>query len=124
MCHYHRLLYSFLQLMSCNTNGLWCLNTSYGSPFTYLSIKESVFLGFPGNSADKESAYNSGDSGLGGSHGERNSYLLQYPGLENSTGWIVHGVAKSQTRLSLWNNNGGLWTQKTLILKLKFELCF
>ena len=25
---------------------------------------------------------------------------LQYPGLENSMDWIVHGVAKSQTRLS------------------------
>ena len=37
---------------------------------------------------------------------------------------IVHGVAKSQTQLSLWNNNGGLWRQKTLILRPKFELCF
>ena len=49
--------------MSYNINGLWCLNISYGSPFTYLSIKESVFLGFPGSSADKESACNSGDPG-------------------------------------------------------------
>ena len=33
--------------------------------------------------------------------GERNGYPLQYSGLENSMDWIVHGVAKTQTRLSL-----------------------
>ena len=38
--------------------------------------------------------------GLGLSSGEGNSYPLQYSGLENSTDCIVHGVAKSQTRLS------------------------
>ena len=38
--------------------------------------------------------------GLGRSPGEGNSYLLQYSGLENSMDYIVHGVAKSQTRLS------------------------
>ena len=37
---------------------------------------------------------------LGRSPGERNGYQLQYSGLENSTGCIVHGVAKSRTRLS------------------------
>ena len=38
--------------------------------------------------------------GLGRSPGEGKGYPLQYFGLENSMGYIVHGVAKSQTRLS------------------------
>ena len=60
--------------------------------------------GFPGGSAGKESAYNAGDlgsiPGLGRSLGEESGYPLQYSGLENSRGCIVHGVAKSQIRLS------------------------
>ena len=47
-----------------------------------------VFLGFPGGSAGKESAYNAGDQGsipgLRRSPGEGKGYLLQYSGLENS----------------------------------------
>ena len=58
----------------------------------------------PGVSAGKESACRAGDlgsiPGLGQSPGERNSYPLQYSGLENSMDCIVHGVAKSQTQLS------------------------
>ena len=38
--------------------------------------------------------------GLGRSHGEGKGYPLQYSGLENTMDGIVHGVAKSQTRLS------------------------
>ena len=34
-----------------------------------------------------------------GWQGEGKGYLLQYSSLENSTDCIVHGVAKSQTRL-------------------------
>ena len=57
----------------------------------------------------KESACNSGElgsiPGLGRSPGEWNGYSLQYSWLENSMdrgAWraTVHGVAKSQTRLS------------------------
>ena len=63
-----------------------------------------MFLGFPGDSAGKESACNAGDlgviPGLGRSPGEGNSYPLQYSGLENSMDCIVHGVAKSWTQLS------------------------
>ena len=63
-----------------------------------------MFLGFPGDSAGKESACNAGDlgviPGLGRSPGEGNSYPLQYSGLENSMDSIVHGVAKSWTRLN------------------------
>ena len=57
-----------------------------------------VSLGFPCGSAGKESACNWGDlgsiPGLGRSPGERKGYPLQYSGLD------VHGVARSQTRLS------------------------
>ena len=38
--------------------------------------------------------------GLGRSPGEGNGSPLQYSGLENSMDFIVHGVAKSQIRLS------------------------
>ena len=55
-------------------------------------------------SAGKESACNSGDwgliPGLGRSPGEGKGYPLQYSGLEDSMDCIVHGVAKSWTRLS------------------------
>ena len=34
--------------------------------------------------------------------GEGKGYLLQYSGLENSMDCVVHGVAKSRTRLSKW----------------------
>ena len=51
----------------------------------------------------KESC-NAGDlgsvPGLGRSPGEGNGYQLQYSGLKNSMDYIVHGVEKSQTRLS------------------------
>ena len=38
--------------------------------------------------------------GLGRSPREGNSYPLKYSGLENFMGCIVHGAAKSQTRLN------------------------
>ena len=64
-----------------------------------------VFLGFPCGSAGKESTCNVGDPGsipgLGRSPGEGKGYPLQYPGLENSMDYLVHGVAKSRTKLSL-----------------------
>ena len=60
---------------------------------------------FPGGLAGKEPTCNVGDlgliPGLGISPGEGNGYPLQYSGLENSKDCIVHGVAKSQTGLSL-----------------------
>ena len=63
-----------------------------------------VFLGFPGGSAGKDSACNVGypDSipGLRRSPEEGTGYPLQYSGLENAMDCIVHGVAKSWTRLS------------------------
>ena len=60
----------------------------------------------PCSSDGKESTCNVGDLGLipelGRSNGEGKVcilYSLQYSGLENSMDCIVHGVAKSQTRL-------------------------
>ena len=38
--------------------------------------------------------------GLGRSPGEGKGHPLQYSGLENSMDCVVHGVAKSRTRLS------------------------
>ena len=66
-------------------------------------------LGFPGGSEGKASACNAGDlgsiPGLGRSPREENGNPLQYSCLENpmdrGAWWAsVHGVAKSQTRLS------------------------
>ena len=66
-------------------------------------------MDFPGGSEDKASACNAGDlgsiPGLGRSPGEGIGNLLQYSCLGNSMdrgAWwaIIHGVAKSQTRLS------------------------
>ena len=66
-------------------------------------------MGFPGGSDSKWSACNAGDLGSiprsGRSPGEGNGNPLQYSCLENSMdggAWwaIVHGVTKSQTRLS------------------------
>ena len=65
-------------------------------------------LVFPGSSDSKESACNAGDlgsiPGSGRSPGEGNGNPLQYSCLENSMDRttrqvIVHGVAKSRTRL-------------------------
>ena len=66
--------------------------------------------GLPGGSDGKESTCNVGDldliPGLGRSPGEGNHYPLQYSGLENSMDCIVHGVTKSQTRLSIFHFQG------------------
>ena len=57
----------------------------------------------PCGSASKESACNVGDlgsiPGLGRSPGEGKGYPPQYSGLQNSMDCIVHGIAKSPTRL-------------------------
>ena len=61
-------------------------------------------MGFACGSGGKESTCNAGDlgliPGLGRSPGEGKGYPLQSGGLENSMDYIVHGVAKSWTRLN------------------------
>ena len=75
------------------------------TPVQFLGQGDStpVFLDFPCGSAGKESTCSAGDQGpipgLGRPPGEGKGYPLQYSGLENSMNSIVHGVAKSQTRL-------------------------
>ena len=72
-------------------------------------------MDFPGGSDGKASAYNAGDPGsmpgLGRSPGEGNGNPLQYSCLENrmdGEAWLatVHGVTKSQTRLSNFTFTG------------------
>ena len=57
----------------------------------------------------KESACNVGDvgsiPGLERSPGEGKGYPFQYSCLENSMDYTVHGVTKSQTRLSDFHNS-------------------
>ena len=61
--------------------------------------------GFPGGSAGKESACNAGDlgliSGLGRCPGEGNGNPLQYSGLENPMGCMVHKELDMTGQLSL-----------------------
>ena len=63
-----------------------------------------IWVGFPESSVGRKSTCNAGDlsliPGSGRSTGEGTDYPPQYSGLENSMDCIVHGVAKSQTRLS------------------------
>ena len=70
---------------------------------------KDIYMGFPGVSDGKESACNAGDAasipGLKRSPGGGNGNPLQYTCLENpmdrgAWGATVHGVTKSQTRLS------------------------
>ena len=68
-----------------------------------MAVKKSC-AGLPRWLRGKESAYGAGDPGsipeTVRSPGEGIGYPLQYSGLENSMDCIVHGVAKSRTRLS------------------------
>ena len=61
-------------------------------------------MDFPGGSTGKESSHSVKDLGsiprLGRSLGKGKGNPLQYSDLENSMDRIVHGVAKSWTRLS------------------------
>ena len=87
-----------------------CFCTLFFSLLLALSVQNFYLmlllylLGFLGGSAGKESACNTGDlgliPGLGTSPGEEKGYPLHYSDLENSMDCIVHGVAKSWTRLS------------------------
>ena len=79
------------------------------SDFHSLGLNSGFSLDFPGGSDGKVSVYNAGDlgsiPGSGRFPGKRNGNPLQYS-CPKSHGWrslvqaTVHGVAKSQTRLS------------------------
>ena len=72
-------------------------------PWRRDGLLTQVFLGFPCDSAGKESTCSAGDlgsiPGLVKCPGEGNGSPLQYSGLENSMEGIVHGVAKGQIQL-------------------------
>ena len=90
------------------------MNLFLGSLFCSIGLwncfyTNSILLWFPEVSDDKESAFNAEDPGLtpesGRSPGEGNGNPIQYFHLENSMdreGWwaTVHGITRSQTRLS------------------------
>ena len=63
-------------------------------------ITHSSILGLPLWLSWERVCLQSERPGLGRFSGEGKGYPLQYSGLENSMDCIVHGVAKSQTRLS------------------------
>ena len=90
--------------------------------------KNSLFIkffspGFPGGSADKNSACNAGDlssiPGLGRSAGEAYGNPLQYSCQENSMDY--HGVAESQTGLSDFHFHFHFLCQIRVVLSL--HLC-
>ena len=64
----------------------------------------NLLFGLPCGQAGKESACSAGGMGLvpgsGKFPGEGNGYPLQYSSLENSMDYIIHGIAKSRTRLN------------------------
>ena len=102
------------------STNVWALNTSHlilwtGFPthiynLPILQVRHwwsknlSHLSNIPCGSASKESTYNVEDQDsitwLGRPPREGKGYPLQYSGLENSTDCTVHGVTKSQTRLS------------------------
>ena len=80
----------------------------------------------PCGSAGKESACNAGDlgfiPGLGRSPGEGKDCRLQHSVLENSKDSIVHGVAKSQTRLSDFHSLRGMGTAERYEVGIRISL--
>ena len=77
-----------------------------------------IYLGFPGSSAGKESAWNAGDlgsvTGSGTSPGGGHGNLLQYSCLENPRdrgAWraAVYGVAQSWTQLKRLSSSSNHW---------------
>ena len=105
--------YSFLILkrLDSQQRGNMCYTQCYSKEiwnFKFLVVLDHFYLKFllylPFWLCWYKSACNAIDlgliPGLGRCPGEGNGYPLQYSGLENSIDCIVHGVTKSQTRLS------------------------
>ena len=87
-------------------------------------------LGFPCSSVGKESACNAGDSGLipglGRSPGGGNGNPLQYSYLGNQMdrgAWwtIVHGIAKSKTRLKRLKPHPPRGAGRTMVLQRRLH---
>ena len=79
-------------------------------------VAVDMILGFPCGPAAKESVCNAGDLGsilgLGRCPGEGKGYPLWYSILENSMDYIVHGVAKSRTRLNEFHFQTWFWQKR------------
>ena len=90
-----------------------------------LRVISGTYVGFPDSSIGKESTCNAEDPGsvpqLGRSSGEGKGYPLQYSGLENSMDCIVHGIAKSRTRLSNFHFHFSLSVGPVMDLRLGRE---
>ena len=102
--------------VSCDSNGIWQMGSQAGVDpcrLQYIRLWNLLmlfFMGFPGGSDGKESAYNVGDPrlipGLRRSSGEGNDYPLWYSCLENSIlpedpgGLQSMGAPKSWIQLS------------------------
>ena len=114
---YSHLFQNFPQFIVIHTvKGFGIVNKAEIDVFlelSYISVKMLLFffffLSITGDSDGKEHTCNAGEPGLipgsGRSSGEGNGNPLQYSWMENSMdrgAWwaTVHGVAKSQTRLS------------------------
>ena len=106
----HIFHFVYLKVISSVWKCQWCMIaccTQFKSfpyiTFLHYNIPHN-FSRFPYASAGKESTCSVGDlgliPGLERSPGEWIGYPIQYPGLENYMDCIVHGVAKSWTRLS------------------------
>ena len=70
---------------------------SYPLQYSWASLVAPMVKNLP---AVRETPVPLSIPGSGRSPGEGRGYSLQYSGLENSMDCVVHGVAKSQTRLS------------------------
>ena len=91
------IIYSFCDdSQRCDRGEIWGISFWFWYAFLW-------WLGFPCSSAGRESACSVGDlgstPGLGRAPGGGKGYPLQSSGLEHSVDCIVHGVAKSWTRL-------------------------
>ena len=79
------------------------INHTRNSWWTTIMYLLTALSSFPCDSDGKEFTCSAGDLGLipelGRSPGEGKGYPVQYSGLENSMDCIVHGVAKSRTRM-------------------------
>ena len=115
-------------LLPSSNTGKYCLSSQLspclGQYHKYL-LSTPCSKGFPYGSAGKESACNAGElgsiPGLGRSPGEGNGYPLQNSGLENSMDCIVHGVAKSWTRLSNFHLNLNLCSKGWVLGAMGFQ---
>ena len=101
-----RWLDSITNSVDMNLSKLWEIVEDRGAWHATVHEVTKSWTQFSNNSGSdgKESACSAGDlgsiPGLGRTPGEGKGYPLQYSGPENSMDCIVHGLTKSQTRLS------------------------